>query len=76
MGDEIGGHHVSGHIHTTAEIRQIEDTENNKRLTFMVSKGDADALQVIDSRCVQACFSVTSQAVISGYSACCYAVLV
>ncbi|KAL3134635.1 hypothetical protein ABBQ32_007646 [Trebouxia sp. C0010 RCD-2024] len=36
MGDEIGGHHVSGHVHTTAQVRQIEDTENNRRLTFQV----------------------------------------
>ena len=37
MGDEIGGHQVSGHVHTTAEVKQIEDTENNRRLTFQVS---------------------------------------
>ena len=36
MGDEIGGHQVSGHVHTTAEVKQIEDTENNRRLTFQV----------------------------------------
>ncbi|KAL3147131.1 hypothetical protein ABBQ38_015087 [Trebouxia sp. C0009 RCD-2024] len=38
MGDEIGGHHVSGHVHTTAQVRQIEETENNRRLTFQVPK--------------------------------------
>lgn len=38
MGDEIGGHNVSGHVHTTAQIQQIEDTENNKRITFQVPK--------------------------------------
>ena len=36
MGDEIGGHNVSGHVHTTAHIQQIENTENNKRITFQV----------------------------------------
>lgn len=36
MGDEIGGHHVSGHVHTTGKVTQIEDTENNKRITFQV----------------------------------------
>lgn len=37
MGDEIGGHQVSGHVHTTAQVKQIEDTENNRRLTFQVT---------------------------------------
>ena len=36
MGDEIGGHHVSGHVHTTATIDQIETTEDNRRFTFKV----------------------------------------
>lgn len=43
MGDEIGGHQVSGHVHTTAQVKQIEDTENNRRLTFEVSCGSAPA---------------------------------
>ena len=43
MGDEIGGHQVSGHVHTTAQVKQIEDTENNRRLTFQVSCGSAVA---------------------------------
>ena len=43
MGDEIGGHPVSGHVHTTAQVKQIEDTENNRRLTFQVSCGSAFA---------------------------------
>lgn len=38
MGDEIGGHHVSGHVHTTAQVKQIEDTVNNKCITFQVPK--------------------------------------
>ena len=37
VGDEIGGHNVSGHVHTTAKIVSIEDTENNKRISFEVS---------------------------------------
>lgn len=36
VGDEIGGHNVSGHVHTTAEVMNIEDTENNKCVTFKV----------------------------------------
>lgn len=29
LGDEIGGHHVSGHIHTVGTIDKIEKTETN-----------------------------------------------
>lgn len=36
MGDEIGGHNVSGHVHTTADVTEVLDTENNRRLTFSV----------------------------------------
>lgn len=37
MGDEIGGHHMSGHVHTTAELREVLNTDaNNRRLTFEV----------------------------------------
>jgi len=36
VGDEIGGHNVSGHVHTTAEVIGIEETENNKQITFKV----------------------------------------
>ena len=36
VGDEIGGHTVSGHVHTTARIVKVEDTENNRRLVFEV----------------------------------------
>jgi len=34
MGDEIGGHNVSGHIHTTASVSRIEESPNNRRITF------------------------------------------
>lgn len=37
IGDEIGGHNVSGHVHTTATISNIEQTENNRRVTFTVT---------------------------------------
>lgn len=36
MGDEIGGHTVSGHVHCTAQITKFEETENNRRLVFEV----------------------------------------
>jgi len=36
LGDEVGGHHVSGHVHATALLSELEDTENNRRLTFTV----------------------------------------
>lgn len=36
VGDEIGGHNVSGHVHTTAAIKAVEDTANNRRVTFEV----------------------------------------
>lgn len=37
VGDEIGGHNVSGHVHTVAEIVSVERTEDNRRLEFKVS---------------------------------------
>jgi riboflavin synthase len=37
MGDEIGGHTVSGHVHTTAQIAAVEVSENNRRLVFRLS---------------------------------------
>lgn len=36
VGDEIGGHNVSGHVCSTATVSRIEDSENNRRLTFKV----------------------------------------
>lgn len=36
VGDEIGGHTVSGHVHTTAKIVKVTDTENNRRVEFQV----------------------------------------
>lgn len=37
MGDEIGGHNVAGHIHSTAEIVSLEETPNNLRMVFQVT---------------------------------------
>lgn len=36
IGDEIGGHLLSGHIHTTARVVSREQPENNCTLTFEV----------------------------------------
>ncbi|MDI9245857.1 riboflavin synthase subunit alpha [Marinobacter sp. CHS3-4] len=36
IGDEIGGHLLSGHVHTTARITAIDRPENNCTLTFEV----------------------------------------
>lgn len=36
IGDEIGGHLLSGHIHTTATLVDIQTPENNRTLTFEV----------------------------------------
>lgn len=36
FGDEIGGHLLSGHVHCTARLRQIDTPENNRRLWFEV----------------------------------------
>jgi len=37
MGDEIGGHPMSGHVSTMAEIIKIQESENNRSMTFKVS---------------------------------------
>jgi len=38
VGDEIGGHHVSGHVHTTAELSEVQQTQDNRRLSFRVPR--------------------------------------
>jgi len=38
VGDEIGGHIVSGHVNGTADIVAIETPDNNKAVTFRVTK--------------------------------------
>ncbi len=44
VGDEIGGHNVSGHVCATAEVAAIEDSENNRRITFKV-RGKSGVLE-------------------------------
>lgn len=36
IGDEIGGHLLSGHVHTTATVVAVEPSENNLTLVFRV----------------------------------------
>lgn len=36
IGDEIGGHLLSGHIHTTGEVVAIDRPENNRTLHFQL----------------------------------------
>lgn len=61
MGDEIGGHPMSGHVSAMAEIIEVQESENNKMMTFQVdshwmrfifSKGfiglDGASLTVVD----------------------------
>lgn len=38
VGDELGGHMVSGHIHTTAYLHHVEQTSTNCKLTFTLPK--------------------------------------
>ncbi len=62
MGDEIGGHPMSGHVSTMAKIVAVGESENNKSMTFKVdpswmrfifSKGfiglDGASLTVVDA---------------------------
>lgn len=62
MGDEIGGHPMSGHVSTMAQIVTVDEQENNKSMTFKVdptwmrfilSKGfiglDGASLTVVDA---------------------------
>lgn len=37
-GDEVGGHTVSGHIHTTAIIKRLDQSENNRRIQFTLEQ--------------------------------------
>ena len=37
VGDEIGGHNVSGHIATTATVASIVETPDNRTITFTVA---------------------------------------
>jgi riboflavin synthase len=40
MGDEIGGHRVSGHVHTTAELVQLRRTDEEVKLDLKVADTD------------------------------------
>lgn len=59
VGDEIGGHTVSGHVHTTAAIVGVQDSENNRRVEFRVSGAQ---LPVMGSQSAAAsCAAVTEE---------------
>jgi riboflavin synthase len=36
FGEEIGGHQMSGHIHCTAQVIEVETSENNRRVRFQL----------------------------------------
>mmetsp|Transcript_5904 Transcript_5904/g.36600 ORF Transcript_5904/g.36600 Transcript_5904/m.36600 type:complete len:240 (-) Transcript_5904:2692-3411(-) len=36
MGDEIGGHQVSGHVHCTGTIGEVRNTDDNCRMVFQL----------------------------------------
>lgn len=70
-GDEVGGHPMSGHVHTTAEIVAVDEPENNKSMTFRVapvwmkfifSKGfiglDGCSLTVVDADKTKGTFQI------------------
>jgi riboflavin synthase len=38
LGDEIGGHRVSGHVHSTAELVQLRSTEEETRMQLRVTE--------------------------------------
>ena len=65
MGEEIGGHNVSGHVHTTATITAVEQSPNNRRVV-MTLRDEAWAkylfpkgfISVDGCRCVRACVYV------------------
>jgi riboflavin synthase len=71
MGDEIGGHIMSGHVSTAAEIIDVHEFENNKAMTFKIdpiwtryifSKGfiglDGASLTVVDAKKENGTFQV------------------
>jgi len=71
MGDEIGGHPMSGHVSTMAEIVDVSESENNRFMTFKVdpswmrfvfSKGfiglDGASLTVVDADAKAGTFKV------------------
>ncbi len=59
VGDEIGGHNVSGHIATTATVASIEETPDNRTITFKVAKAVPRPcfLQLMPCFCIRQDFS-------------------
>ena len=47
MGDEIGGHNVSGHVHTTASIVEVQQTADNRRLRFQARPRPSTAARLL-----------------------------
>lgn len=45
QGDEVGGHIVSGHVHSMAEIVQMDESVNQKILSFKVQQDLIEFLQ-------------------------------
>jgi len=39
VGDEVGGHNVSGHVSSTAVVARVEESPSNRRLDFTVPPG-------------------------------------
>lgn len=39
IGDEVGGHAVSGHVHAAAVVRAVEDTPGNRQLVLSLPNG-------------------------------------
>ena len=44
VGDELGGHILSGHVHGLATVTKVEDSDHNRAVTLVV---DQDALRYI-----------------------------
>jgi riboflavin synthase len=38
VGDEIGGHNVSGHVHTTAVVARVDETPDNRRVVLRLER--------------------------------------
>ena len=55
VGDEIGGHNVSGHVHTTAAVTRVEESPNNRRMTFEVRSVCFRQVQHVLLSCLPRC---------------------
>ena len=47
VGDEIGGHTVSGHVGATAAVKKVERGGDNVRLEFELAQGDVRWLKYV-----------------------------